>query len=187
MNTTNRVNSFLWHDILTIVASIVFAIVLIQSDILTRILTSTREFQFLGSFIAGLFFTSVFTTAPAIAALGEISLMYTILPTALFGAAGAVVGDLIIFKFIRDEFSDHLLELFEHRKKGKRLRALVKTKIFHWLSLFVGGLIVASPLPDELGVGLFGFSKMKTSWFILFSFTFNFLGIVLIGLIARAI
>lgn len=187
MNTTYRANVFLWHDVLIIIASIMLAAIFVQTDILTEILTSTKEFQFLGSFIAGLFFTSIFTTAPAIAALGEISIIYTILPTALFGAAGAVVGDLIIFRFIRDRFSEHLIEVFQHRKRWKKLRVFLKTRIFRWSSLFVGCLIVASPLPDELSVSLFGCLKIKTFWFMLLSFTCNFLGIVLIGLIARAI
>lgn len=187
MNKVRRTNDFLFQDILIIIASIIFAAILVRTDILTEILASIKELQFLGSFIAGLFFTSVFTTAPAIVALGEISLIYGIVPTAFFGAIGSVIGDLIIFNFIRDRFSEHLLEVFQHKKKWKRLRVLLKSKIFHWLSLFIGALILASPFPDELGISLFGFSKIKVFWVIILSFVFNFLGIILIGVIAHAI
>ena len=51
----------------------------------------------------------------------------------------------------------------------------------------MGGLIIASPFPDELGIGLLGFSKMRTRWFVLLSFTFNFIGIFLIGLVAKTL
>ncbi|OGG78258.1 hypothetical protein A3A36_00145 [Candidatus Kaiserbacteria bacterium RIFCSPLOWO2_01_FULL_52_12b] len=187
MNSQGRTNGFLLHDVLIIVISFGITAILVKTEILANILTSTQEFQLLGSFVAGLFFTSVFTTAPAIVTLGEIAQANSIVLVALLGALGAVVGDLIIFRFVRDRFSEHVLELLRHRNTGKRITALFKLKLFRWLSFFVGGLIIASPLPDELGIGFFGFLKMKISWFIPLSFFFNFIGIVLIGLVARAI
>lgn len=187
MNTPSRTNVFLLHDILIIATSITFAVIMVRTGAVAEMLASTGEFQFVGSFFAGLFFTSIFTTAPAIAAFGEIARMQAVLPMALFGAAGAVAGDLIIFRFVRDRFSGHLLELFRHQRIGKRVRVLVRLRLFRWVSLFVAGLIIASPLPDELGIGLFGFSKIRTAWFVPLSFIFNFVGIVLIGLIAQTI
>lgn len=187
MNTQNRTNGFLLHDVLLIVISISVAVALTKTGVLAKVLTSTEELEFLGSFIAGLFFTSVFTTAPAIVTLGEIARANSILPVALFGAAGAVIGDLVIFRFVRDTLAEHVLELVRHRNRGRRIQVLFKRKLFRWLSFFVGGLIIASPLPDELGIGLFGFSNMKMLWFVPLSFFFNFFGIVLIGLVAQAL
>ena len=66
-------------------------------------------------------------------------------------------------------------------------RELLKVPWLRGLLFLLGGLIIASPLPDELGISLFGFSKAKTSWFVPLSFTFNFIGIVLIGLVAQAV
>lgn len=183
----DRANSFLLHDVFIIAVSIGIAVLLVKTEILTSILLSTRELEFAGSFIAGLFFTSIFTTAPAIATLGEIARHNSIITAALFGALGAVIGDLIILRFIRDRFSEHVVELVSHRTIWRRMRTLFKLKLFRWASFFVGGLIIASPLPDELGISILGFSKIKTSWFIPLSFLFNFIGIVLIGLAARAI
>lgn len=183
----NRENNFLLQDIAIILLSVVIAVILERTDVLIKILTSTKELELLGSFIAGMFFTSGFTTAPAIVTLGEIARANSILPTAIFGAMGAVVGDLIIFRFIRDRFSEHLMEIIKHQGAGKRIKMLFKLKFFRWLTFLVGGLIIASPLPDELGIGLLGFSKMRTAWFIPLSFTFNFIGILLIGLIAKTL
>ena len=187
MNTTNQKNNFLLQDIAIIVLSIIIAVILVKTNVLIKILTSTQELELLGSFIAGMFFTSVFTTAPAIVTLGEIARANSILPTAILGAMGAVVGDLIIFRFVRDRFSGHLMEIIKHQGAGKRIKLLLKLKIFRWLTFLAGGLIIASPLPDELGIGLLSFSKTKTRLFIPLSFTFNFIGILLIGLIARAL
>ena len=187
MNLDNHKNSFLLQDIAIIVLSIVIAVILVETNVLIKILTSTQELELLGSFIAGMFFTSIFTTAPAIVTLGEIARANSILPTAFFGAMGAMVGDLIIFRFVRDRFSEHLMEIIKHQGAGKRIKLLLKLKIFRWLTFLAGGLIIASPFPDELGVSLLGFSKMRTSWFIPLSFTFNFIGILLIGLVVKAL
>jgi hypothetical protein len=186
MSAYSRTFGFL-HDIVIVLFSIGIAILLVQSDMLGKLLVSVQNFGWLGSFIAGFFFTSVFTTAPAIVMLGEIARTHAVVPVAILGAVGAVIGDLIIFRFIRDTFSEHLLALAGHRNLGKRLRALLRMRLFRWMSFFVGGLIIASPLPDELGISLFGFSKLRTSWFIPLSFLFNFAGILLIGIAARAI
>lgn len=178
------------QDTAIIVLSIFIAVILVKTKVLTGILISTKELKLLGSFIAGMFFTSVFTTAPAIVTLGEIARTNSVALVAIFGAMGAVVGDLIIFRFIRDKLSEHLLELVKHQgtgRTGKRFKVLLKLKYFRWLTFLMGGLIIASPFPDELGIGLLGFSKMRTRWFIILSFTFNFIGILLIGLVAKTL
>lgn len=180
-------SNFPSQDAAIIVLSIIIAVILVKTNALINILTSTRELELLGSFMAGVFSTSVFTTAPAIVTLGEIARTNSILPTAIFGAMGAMIGDLIIFRFVQDRFSEHLMEIIKHRGAGKRIKLLLRRKIFRWLTFLVGGLIIASPLPDELGIGILGFSNMRTSWFILLSFALNFLGILLIGWVAKAL
>ena len=183
----NRSNSFLVHDVLIILFSISLALFLVQTEVVLRILASAQELELLGSFIAGLFFTSIFTTAPAIVTLGEIARINALVPTAALGALGALIGDLIIFRFVRDRFAEHISALASHSHLIKRIELFFRLRLFRLFSFFVGGLIIASPLPDELGIGLFGFSKMKMLWFIPLSFVFNFIGIVLIGLVARTI
>lgn len=187
MKTSKIKNNFLLQDIGIIALSILIAIVLAQTDILVKVLTRTQELEYLGSFIAGLFFTSIFTTAPAIVTLGEIAQVNSLMGTAIFGAAGAVVGDLLIFRFVKDRFSGHLSKLVKHQGSRKRFKTLFKLKFFRWFAFFLGGLIIASPLPDELGVSLLGFSKMRLNYFIIFSFIFNFLGILLICITARSL
>ena len=172
------------QDAAVIAASVAVAIILARTDIVINVLTSSQKLELAGSFIAGLFFTSIFTVAPAAVTLGEIAQASSVILTALFGALGAAVGDLIIFKFVRDRFSKHLMELIKTENHGKRLVTLFKLRSFRWLTFLAGGFIIASPLPDELGIALLGFSKLKTSLFIPLSFAFNFVGIYLIGIAA---
>lgn len=148
-------------------------------------MTAGRELW--GSFFAGLFFTSVFTTAPAMVTLGQIAAANSLYATAFLGALGAATGDLIIFRFFRDRFGRHVMELLRHQGAGKRLRALLHLRFFRWFLLMLGGLIIASPLPDELGISFLGLSRSRGTTFLLISFLANFLGILAIGLVAKAV
>ena len=183
----NKNNLFLIQDAVIIITSILIAVFLAKTQILAKILASTQGLEIIGSFLAGTFFTSIFTTAPAIVVLGEIAKTNSIFLTAFLGGFGALVGDLVIFWFIRDRLSEHLTHLVSNKGCMTRLKILTKFRFFKWLTFLVAGLIIASPLPDELGISLLGFSKTRTSLFIPLSFAFNFLGILLIGIIAKSI
>ncbi len=173
-------------DISIVALSVLIAIILLKTGILINILASSKKLELFGSFIAGMFFTSVFTVAPATVVLAEIARINSIFLVALFGGAGALIGDLIIFRFIKNRLSEDILYLLK-KSKSERLISIFRLRIFRWLIAFLGALIIASPLPDELGLMMMGFSKIKTSLFIPTSFLLNSLGILIIGLIAKAV
>lgn len=173
-------------DLAIILFSIVMAIILSRTDLLVNVLISSKKLEVLGSLVAGILFTSVFTTAPAVVTLGEIAQANSVWLVAFFGAIGAAVGDWIIFRFVGDRFSRHLVEFVRKRGWG-RIKRLLNLKHFKRLAYLLGWLIIASPLPDELGVILLGFSKMKQSLFLPLSFAANFIGILLVGIVARAL
>lgn len=180
------------HDIGIVVLSIFIAVLLAKTGALQSILTATRELELIGSFIAGIFFTSIFTTAPAVVVLGQIAQANSPLLVAVFGGLGALLGDFIIFRFVKDRLSEDILTLIGDDSTGssqrrRRIRAIFHRRLFRYLTMFLGALIIASPLPDELGLALLGFSKIRMSLFIPFSFLANGAGIYIIGLIARAI
>ncbi len=175
----------LTRDIGIVVFSIIVAILLIQTGAIEEILKRTQDVWFLDSFIAGMFFTSIFTVAPALVALGEIAQSaQSVFLVALFGGLGALCGDLIMFRFMRDRLGEDIMRLIKN-SGNDRLRHIIRLRFFRWLTFFWGALVIASPLPDELGLAIMGFSKTRTSLFIPTSFVSNSLGILVIGLIAK--
>lgn len=187
VNSKNRKGSFIFQDLATILLSVLVAIILIKTHVLEDLILSTHRIEFFGSFLAGMFFTSVFTTTPAIVTLGKIAQVNSILTTAFLGALGAVLGDLLIFKFVRGKLSDHFFELAKQTGVWRKIWKLLKLKYFRWGTFLLGGIILASPFPDELGISLMGLSKMNTKIFMLVSFIFNFVGILIIGVVARSL
>lgn len=172
------------QDLTFLLISITFAVLLVKSGVALEFIQSLDGYKWLGILIAGMFFTSVFTTAPAIALLGEFALSTPAPIVAIIGGAGAVLGDYIIFAFVKDRISKDMKFLFSF-SKHKRFAKIFQTRLFKFFLPFLGALIIASPFPDEIGITLLGMSKMKDSRFFLISFVMNTLGILAIGLIAQ--
>ena|SRR3989344_1514118 len=179
-------NNSLVRDVAIVILSILIAIILAKTGALESLITSTQEVRFIGSFIAGILFVSVFTVAPATIALGEIAQSNSVIIVALIGGLGALIGDLLIFRFVKDKLSEDLLNLVK-TSKSERLASMAKIKGLKWVLPLMGALIIASPLPDEIGVAMLSLSKMKNSLFIPLSFVLNSAGILVIGLIAKAV
>ena len=65
--------------------------------------------------------------------------------------------------------------------KYKRFFAVFHRRMFRWVLPFVGALIIASPFPDEIGLGLMGLSRMRVRDLMIISFVMNAIGIACIG------
>lgn len=174
------------QDLYLILASLIVAWAIVRFDLVSAALAYTGDGVLLAALLAGAFFTSIVTTAPAIAVLGELSLHMNLFVLAVLGGAGAVAGDYLIFLFVRDRISADAAYLLRGPKMRRALHVF-KNRHFRRVLPLIGGLIIASPLPDELGLALLGLGKMRTSRFVILSFFFNFIGIVLIGLAARGL
>lgn len=165
----------LTEDFLFILCGVILSIVMVQTGALERAL-GFLGFGALAAFVSGVFFTSAFTIAPSAVALASLALVSPIGSVALFGALGAMTGDLVIFLFLRDRFAADLSAAF----KRSPLRVFLRS--FHfgfikWLSPLFGALIIASPLPDELGLALLGLSRTSVALLLPISFVMNLAGI----------
>jgi len=162
------------NDIAFVFIGAVFALLLSQSGAISWLVNALGN-QIVASFVAGIFFTSVFTIAPSSVALASISGV-PLSTVALWGALGAMCGDLILFFFIRDRFADDLMASLKP-SVVKHILGSFHLGFMKWLSPIVGALIIASPLPDEFGLMLLGLSKTKVSLLVPIAFVMNFLGI----------
>lgn len=176
----------LWRDLVIIALGILITLLLVKMGALGKILTATQEQAYIGSFIAGIFFTSIFTIAPASIAFAVIAHSTSAYTVALWGALGAMMGDLLLFLFIRDIFADDVDGITAVRKWK---RSLVRPHLgfFRFIMPIVGALIIASPLPDELGLALLGFSRTKTIYILPITFVMNFIGIYGVAVVAALI
>mgnify|MGYP003393528457 FL=1 len=178
--------SHLERDLLFLFISIVVTVAFQYYGVFTWIFFLLQNFSSISTFVAGFFFTSLFTLTPAAAALAELSDFLPLLPFALIGATGAILGDILLFLFVRDVVSDDIARLI-NRSWQRWLTRVFHHPFLQWLVPVVGALIIASPLPDELGLMLMGLSRTKMWIMIPVSFAMNFLGIALIWLAVHAL
>lgn len=180
-----RPERHLVHHVVYLFGSILLAYAMVRSGALHSFIAMFDELSHVGSLVAGLFFASIFTTAPAVVVLGELAQETPLLVVAIFGAIGAVCGDYILFLLVRGGVSGDVSYISKHAGL-KRYTKIFRTKLFHRILPLVGAFIIASPLPDELGLTLLGLSKVPKERFLLISFLMNALGILMIGLVARS-
>ncbi len=174
----------IFADILLFAASVAAAWAIVHWDITSVFLHWTGDSIVVASFVAGLFFTSLFTTAPAVAILAELALTGNMLGVALVGAFGAMVGDSILFLFVRERIAKDAEYVLRGSRLGK-LVGIIQHSHFRRVLPVVGALIIASPLPDEFGLALLWVSDISTKNFLILSYCMNFVGIILLCLLVR--
>lgn len=152
--------------------------------ILRKILESLG---YLGTILAGIFYAYGFTAAPATAVLLVLAKKQPIIIAGLTAGLGALIGDLLIFKFIRISFQDEINKLV----RAKIFRHFINRPSFKSKNLLVtilACILIASPLPDEIGVSLLAFATaIPIRKFTLISYALNTGGILIILIIGNLI
>lgn len=173
-------NFFRYKNLQILLLSIVFAILISRNESFHQWLLSFGEYGYISAFIGGILFVSTFTFATGTVILLILAEQLSILSIGVIAGLGAVIGDFVIFKFVRDGLTSELTKLYDGVDRKHHLRKIFHTKYFGWVLPVVGAIIIASPFPDEIGVSLMGIAKMKTYKFIVVSFLLNTTGILCI-------
>jgi len=162
-----------------LVLTIVLAIYVYFSGVSSHLVDWMGRFGIIGVLISGAFFGYGFTAAPATVSLIAFTDTINPLIVSFIGATGTMIGDLVLFHFFKRGLPDEV----EGLVKQTKLEKLKKGK-FKWLVPGIAGFIIASPLPDELGIALLGASKFDGNTFMLLAFSLNFVGLLVITTIA---
>lgn len=168
------------RDTAIVFCSISIAGFLLSFGLIDSFLNFFENSYILTSFISGILFTSIFTTAIGTAAfivLGGDG--YSPIIVGIVGGLGALFGDLLIFKFIRQDLQTDISYLLRIKQR-KFLQKVKKIRFVQILLPLVGIIVIASPLPDELGIMFFAISHVNARYFSLLSLLFNSLGIGII-------
>ena len=166
-----------------LVISLIALFFLADTAIAHALIKQIGSYGYIGAFVTGIFFVSTFTVAPASVVLFHLAQEFNPIYIALYAGAGAVIGDLIIFRFLKDGVFDELRPLIA-KFRGSYFSALFRTPYFAWIVPVMGAVIIASPFPDEVGIGLMGLSRIKWWQFALLAFVLNCVGIFIIVTLA---
>jgi hypothetical protein len=176
MKPFKKFSDWRFKNTLLLFASIGVFFLFLNTPFVRSIIAGIGDLGYLGAFLTGIFFVSTFTVAPSMVVLYHLATLLNPWEVALLAGLGAVIGDYLIFRFFKDAVFAEIEPHFMFFRKPFFDR-IISTPYFAWLVPFVGAIIIASPLPDELGLGMMGLSKIKNWQVILLSFALNSAGI----------
>lgn len=176
----NFFKNYKYKNLTFLLLSILTTVILFDNENFHSFLLHLGNLGYIGAFLAGVMFISTFTVAIGTVILLVLAERLSVLEIAIIAGFGAVIGDLIVFKYVRNKgFVDEVMSIYKYFG-GHKIKHLIHTKYFSWTLPVIGALIIASPLPDELGVSLMGISKMKIHEFVILSFVLNSIGIFIV-------
>ena len=181
-----RLFKFRYPKIATFIIIIGIAYILFSEPNVGSFVNSLGNYGYIGNFIAGLLFSFGFTT-PFAVGFFVVYKANNIFLSAIIGGFGALISDIIIFKIVKFSFIDEFKRL-EKTDRIKELRRLIDYEFGHKIRIYLlfvfAGIVIASPLPDELGViMLAGLTRIRIRSFMVISFLFNTIGILVMLLI----
>jgi uncharacterized membrane protein YdjX (TVP38/TMEM64 family) len=158
----------------------IFAYIILAGSDLTGFRDFVISMGYFGAFISGIMYAYSFTAAPGTAILLILAARQNILVTGIVAGVGALLADVIIFRFIRHSFADEIERLSKESffiKIAQKLPKLVDMYIVP----VIAGVIIASPLPDEIGVSMLASCRtISVRTFIVLSYVLNTVGIFVV-------
>jgi len=167
-------------NLLFLLGGLLFALILSRLPFFGTLVKEVEKFGYLGAVFSGFLFTSTFTVATGGLLLANFAKVLDPFWLILCSVSGALIGDMLIFLFVKDKVSEDITPVYEHFLAKNHLKKLIHTKYFSWTLPVVGALIIASPFPDELGISLMGLSAMSLQKFLLVSFFSHSFGMFLL-------
>lgn len=163
------------------------SVFLFTTGILFAMIGIVQTVPLLAEFLSGFFYSSFISSPLAIFMIGILAKANSPLQIALIGGIGAMLADLILFKLARLLFFGSVSPLTLNKNFNSIVKSLHRNPTFNFVAPFIGAVIIASPLPDELGVAILGLSKMPTVKVAILTYFLNSLGIFVLAYFAQQI
>lgn len=179
-----------YQNTVWLLLSFLFTYALVKTGLINTVVAFMGNFGYLSALVLGFFFSLGFTTTPASATLFYLARRLDPWWMSVIAAIGAAFGNMTIYLFVKHkllgEIRNILSEDFriEFAKFEIKLNySLAKNK---WARIFVpalAGILTALPIPTEIiAAMLWNIVKYNPTVILLYSFIFDFLGILALAL-----
>jgi len=167
------------QSLFLVICSIIISFLLWQSGWLYGAIHRLGSLEYLGVFLAGIGFVSIFTAAPSAVVLLVLSQDIAPPIVAIIAGFGSMIGDLVLFSIISKFFPHHkkispdvtgILRIISHLRHTK----------YRMILTMIGAFVIVSPLPDELGLALMGLGRVPWWMIACITFVLNSIGIYLL-------
>ena len=132
-----------------------------------------------GIIVAGALYTYGFTASIGAVLLVALAPDYSPITLALLGGVGATIADLTLYRFFKGSLHLEIGRI----AKIPMVSVIVKSPLLRRKKIrnILGFLVIASPLPDEIGIALISLTRMNESTFRIVDFAANVVGIYLLA------
>ncbi len=107
--------------------------------------------EYFGAFLAGLLYPYALTSAAGTGILLILAKEQNLLLAGVIAGIGALISDIILFLFVTHSFSDEVQKLSKETVVRTVNRCIPDSIRVYLLATFTG-LLIASPLPTEIGI-----------------------------------
>ena len=163
-----------------LVLSFILAYALFSLGFLDPILNTLILLGYFGVFMVGFLYAYSFTAGPATIMLILLAKKENFFFAGLTAGVGALIGDIITLYFVRSSFSDEIDRLAAE-KLFLSVRKSFPSFLQKYLSPILASIIIASPIPAEIGVAILASMKsMSTKRFIFIAYVLHTIGIFIL-------
>lgn len=146
-------------------------------------LSDDPSLQYAGAFLMGLMYPVGITTPAAIVGFFQLAKVMNPLLLSAIGALGALATNFVVFYFIRHSMLDHLDKFT--KKFNVRIHVVGhvvrKHPVLKHVIPIVAGIIIATPIPTEIAIGIFAAIKFEMKRFLVYAFVFSLVSILLVS------
>lgn len=186
-NPGGAINIMKYKKIPLLILIIVIAYIVFQNIHNIGFLKNISPDNYFIILVAGILYSFGFT-APFAVGLFVVLNPSSIILASIVGGIGSLITDLSIYNLTKLSFMDEFEQLQKEKfmKKGMFYFDKIFSKNAKRIILYLtAGILIASPLPDEMGVTLLsGLTSIKVSQLAILSFILNTVGILVILLIS---
>lgn len=188
VHKAKKIVGFKYLKLILLLVSISLAYYIFSNLDISSLIPNFKNLSYIGAFISGVLITFGFS-APF-----SVGFLITLQPNSIFlaaiiGGVGAAIGDFFIFKTIKFSFMNEFEELKKTRVIHKIRKMIYNNKhilIKHYILYVFAGIVIATPLPDEIGVSMLaGLTSIKPLRLIIISFILHTSVILLILIIVH--
>ena len=161
-------------------SSIIIAIALQKTGAFADIIAILASASYLSALIAGVALSSTFTAIPAAVFFFDLGRSLNPWAVAIIGGFGAMIGDMLMYSFLKETIVQEIKLIVggilrPHHREW--LEEATKKRVFVWAVPFLASILIASPLPDEIGLALFSTINFRPRYLSIIALLLNTLGI----------
>ncbi len=171
-----------YPKIAALILVVIFAYLIFRLEGVQSFFNGLGDIGYVSVFCGGMLFAFGWGAPFGVAILATVAENVNVLVAGIIGGFGALLSDYLLFKFIRLTFNDEIQRFRNSRAftfiDGVLLHRF-PPKLIRYLSWGFAGFVIASPLPDEIGVSILAsIATVDEKTFAVVSYVLNTLGIL---------